>query len=402
MTRLDAIVIGGGPAGATAALVMARAGMKVAVVEKAPFPRRKVCGEFISATSWPLLRALGVAPALLERAGPPVRRVGLYAGDVVVDSPMPAPAGDDAWGRAVGREHLDAALLEAAAQAGASVRQPGCAVAIEEDEAGCTVTVADEAGATETLRARVLVAAHGSWERGELPTQRRRSHRRRDLLGFKAHFHGARLPAGWMPLVLFPGGYGGLVHSDAGRTSFSCCVRRSALRACRRAHPGLAAGEALLLHVMESCRGMREALEGARREAAWLSAGPIDPGIRTLARGRVFAAGNAAGEAHPLVAEGISMAIQSGWLLGNGLAAAELSEAGLARAARRYEAEWRENFAPRVRASSVFAALTTTPGAAGASVAALHGLPAILTWGARWSGKARVPRVREGRTETIA
>jgi 2-polyprenyl-6-methoxyphenol hydroxylase-like FAD-dependent oxidoreductase len=394
----DALVIGAGPAGATAALVMARAGLDVAVVEKAAFPRRKVCGEFISATSWPLLRDLGVAPQLLKAAGPPVRRVALYAGDVVVDSPMPAPAGEEAWGRAVGREHLDSALLAAAGDAGAEIWQPWSAVAIAEDREGCTVTLENADGATRSLRARVLVAAHGSWEPGELPTQRRRSHGARDLLGFKAHFRDSRLPAGWMPLVLFPGGYGGLVHGDGGRTSFSCCVRRGALRACRRAHPGLAAGEALLLHVMESCRGMREALEGARREAAWLSAGPIDPGIRTLARGRMFAAGNAAGEAHPLVAEGISMAIQSGWLLGTGLAAADgLSGAVLGSLARRYDAAWRGNFAARLRASSLFAALTTTPGAAGASVALLHGLPAILTWGARWSGKARAPRPVETR-----
>ena len=382
-----------GPAGATAALVMARAGLSVGVVEKARFPRRKVCGEFISATSWPLLRELGVAPHLLESAGPPVRRVGLYAGDVVVDSPMPAPPGDDAWGRAVGREHLDSALLAAAEDAGAQTWQPWSAVAVDEDSEGCTVTIADAAGAAKYLRARVLVAAHGSWERGELPTQRRRSHGARDLLGFKAHLRNSRLPVGWMPLVLFPGGYGGLVQSDGARTSFSCCIRRAALHACRNAHPGLAAGEALLLHVMESCRGMREALEGARREAAWLSAGPIDPGIRRLARGRVFAAGNAAGEAHPLVAEGISMAIQSGWLLGNGLAAAgDFSNAQLERTAQCYEAAWRENFAARVRASSLFAVLTTAPIAAAASVAVLRGLPAILTWGARWSGKARAPR----------
>jgi 2-polyprenyl-6-methoxyphenol hydroxylase-like FAD-dependent oxidoreductase len=352
-----------------------------------------------------LLSGLGVAPKLLEIAGPPVRRVGLYAGDVIVDSPMPAPrstpwgpapSGEVAWGHAVGREHLDSALLGAAGKAGATIFQPWSALAAAEDSEGCAVTIASAQGATLALRARVLVAAHGSWERGELPTQRRRSHGPRDLLGFKAHFRDSRLPAGWMPLVLFPGGYGGLVHSDGGRTSFSCCVRRTALRACRRAHPGLAAGEALLLHVMESCRGMRDALEGSRPEAAWLSAGPIDPGIRTLARGRTFVAGNAAGEAHPLVAEGISMAIQSGWLLGTGLAGADgFSNAALARVARRYEAAWRENFAARVRTSSIFAALTTTPAIAGASIAALRGLPAILTWGARWSGKARAPRPLE-------
>ena len=51
----DAIVLGGGPGGATAGLLLARAGWSVAVIEKALFPRRKVCGEYISATNLPLL-----------------------------------------------------------------------------------------------------------------------------------------------------------------------------------------------------------------------------------------------------------------------------------------------------------------------------------------------------------
>src|SRR5262245_17700806 len=69
----EALVLGGGPAGATAALLLARAGWHVAIVEKSTFPRRKVCGEFISATTLPLLRALGIADSYLALAGPEVR-----------------------------------------------------------------------------------------------------------------------------------------------------------------------------------------------------------------------------------------------------------------------------------------------------------------------------------------
>ena len=59
--RYDALVIGGGPGGATAALLLARAGWSVALVERKTFPRRKVCGEYLSATTLPLLEHLGVA-----------------------------------------------------------------------------------------------------------------------------------------------------------------------------------------------------------------------------------------------------------------------------------------------------------------------------------------------------
>ena len=61
--RFDTLVLGGGPGGAAAALLLARAGWKVVVLERKEFPRRKVCGEYLSATNLPLLDHLGVGPA---------------------------------------------------------------------------------------------------------------------------------------------------------------------------------------------------------------------------------------------------------------------------------------------------------------------------------------------------
>jgi flavin-dependent dehydrogenase len=166
-------------------------------------------------------------------------------------------------------------------------------------------------------------------------------------------------------------------------------VCRDELRRIRARHPGRSAGDAVLAHAAASCRGVREALDGARRDGPWLSAGPIRPGIRALAHGRLFAAGNAAGEAHPMVAEGLSMAMQSGWLVGAELArAGDLSEGALDAARAGYARAWRANFAARVRASSAFAALTLAPTGRRASAALLARLPRALTWGARFAGKA--------------
>jgi 2-polyprenyl-6-methoxyphenol hydroxylase-like FAD-dependent oxidoreductase len=387
VNTLDIVVIGAGPAGATAALALARAGLSVAIVEKAAFPRRKVCGEFISATTWPILRSLGAADTFAALGGPPVRHVGLFAGDAVVTSAMPAPAVGEAWGRAVPREILDTALLELAVSAGARLWQPFSVEAYSKVAGVHLVSLEAAGGSRLELRARAVVAAYGSWERA--PGDGTRAPRRdSDLIGFKAHFEAARLDRGLMPLVLFPGGYGGMVHTGPDRVGFSCCVRRDALRAWRKRYPGTA-GDALFAHVMRSCGGFRDALEGARRSQPWLSAGPIRPGFRPLFDDGIFAIGNAAGEAHPLVAEGISMGIQSGWLLGRELATeGSLAAGSLEAAGRRYSRTWRRHFALRVRAASAFATLTAAPIVGAAGIALLRSMPFLLTLGAWWSGKS--------------
>ena len=159
----DAIIVGGGPSGATSAVLLAKAGWRVAVVEKAPFPRRKVCGEFISETTWPLLRQLGIADPLLKIAGPPVRRVGVYAVRAMVTAELGSTA-DRAQtaGRAVGREHLDIALLQRAAEVGATVWQPCTLSQFVERDQGYECTIVNKGTRqSRVLRSRLIVAAHG-------------------------------------------------------------------------------------------------------------------------------------------------------------------------------------------------------------------------------------------------
>src|SRR5262245_3789454 len=118
----DALIIGAGPAGTASAILLASAGWNVTIVEKQIFPRRKVCGEYISATSLPLLKHLGIDVPFRARAGPEVRRVGLFAQECSVTSNLPCHDGE--FGRALGREWLDTLLLERAIAYGAHCRQP--------------------------------------------------------------------------------------------------------------------------------------------------------------------------------------------------------------------------------------------------------------------------------------
>lgn len=389
--KLDAIIIGGGPAGAATAIALARQGRSVVVVEKAAFPRRKVCGEFISAASLGLLDELGVGDHVRALAGPEVQRVGLFAAGPAIAASM--PSGRAGFGQALGRDVLDGLLLEAAAEAGVTVLQPWQALAVERRGERTMVRVARD-GEVQDLSAPVLVAAHGSWEPGSLPTHLPKLHVATDYLGFKNHFRSAELPADLMPLLAFSGGYGGMVWADAGRMSLSCCIRRDALGMVRAMHPGVPAGEAVLRHILANCPAAVPVLAGAEADGPWLAAGPIRPGLRAGYAGGVFRVGNLAGESHPVIAEGISMALQGAWLLASELARVGWDEDGLAQAGQRYSRTWRRQFGLRIVAGSAVAAMASRPLSAALMRQFVGAFPGALFLGARLSGKvAPVPGI---------
>jgi flavin-dependent dehydrogenase len=389
-SRYEVLIIGGGPAGSTAAILLSKAGWSVALVEKGSFPRQKVCGEFISATSIPLLFELGVGEQFLALAGPEITRVGLYSGDTVLEAPMPSRDGESArWGRALGRDRLDLLLLDSARRAGAHVWQPCRAISAtkEPHEWRCTI---EGYGHVTELSAPVVIHAGGSVEKGPFDSVQRDA-LDRDLLAFKAHFHDLNIPESVMPLLAFPGGYGGLVKSDGGKTSLSCCIRRDMLQRCReRSHER--AGQVVLQHILHSCTELRSVFAQAKLEGNWLAAGPVRPGFKSPYRAGVFMAGNSAGEAHPIIAEGISMAMQSAWLLTNCLVSDKRSlmrNPDPTAVGRAYASEWRAAFGVRIRAASLFAQLAMSPAASTVCKPILRHMPQLITMGAELSGKSK-------------
>jgi hypothetical protein len=252
-TAFDAIIVGAGPAGSTAAILLAQAGWSVALVEKHGYPRRKVCGECIAATNLPLLDALGVGAAFDAVAGPALRQVGLFVTTHELVAPLPRDrTSSHPWGRALGREHLDSLLLQRAKAVGASVWQPW------------------------TVR---QITREGGQHVCELSAAK--SDASADLFGFKATFCGADIAPGLLPVLAFTGGYGGMVLGDHGRTTLAFCIRRDALGESRARHRGQKAALAAAAHVQNHCAGVRRMLATATLEGPWLSAGPIRPGFRS-------------------------------------------------------------------------------------------------------------------------
>ncbi len=398
-TAFDVAIVGAGPAGSSAAILLARAGWSVALIERQTFPRRKVCGECVAASNLALLDALGVGAAFDRFAGAELRRVALmHGGDAIVAS-LPPGEGAYRWGRALGREHFDTLLASAAEDAGATRLQPWALQSIA-GSAGrfrLRVRALDGAGDEIELHAGLVVAAHGSWE--PLPSERAARRERRspsDLFAFKANFRGAAIASDLLPVLSFCGGYGGMVVADGAIATIACCVREDRLQALRAEQPGERAGDVVEAMLRRECAGVGEALSGATREGAWLASGPLRPGVRLGAGDGVFRIGNAAGEAHPIVGEGISMALQSAFVLAAliapirsnllGVSSADTAQAG---ALVRYEAMWRRRFSRRLRVAATFAHVAMRPSLAQVVWPIVQRWPSVLTQGARFSGKTR-------------
>ncbi|HYU90357.1 MAG TPA: NAD(P)/FAD-dependent oxidoreductase, partial [Gemmatimonadales bacterium] len=159
--RWDAVVVGAGPAGATTALLLARAGASVLLLDRARFPRDKACSEYLSPATTEILERLG-ADVLAAVEG--ATHAKLYGMKVV------APCGAAMCGRfrggprpysfALPRTTFDTILLAAARRAGAEVRQ-GVTVENLVLDHGTVAGVVGRSGHRETYRSRVVVGADG-------------------------------------------------------------------------------------------------------------------------------------------------------------------------------------------------------------------------------------------------
>jgi geranylgeranyl reductase family protein len=157
MPSADVIVVGAGPAGAAAAVTLAEAGRDVVVVDKARFPRDKICGDGLTTGALRLLERLGLEPT----AVPSWQTVD----DVVVRGPsghqvtFPLPRGRGTYAAVARRRDLDAVLVDRARSAGAKVLDGHACVGVSARPGDVTVAV-DGVG---DIDAAHVVAADGMW-----------------------------------------------------------------------------------------------------------------------------------------------------------------------------------------------------------------------------------------------
>ena len=302
----DVIVVGGGPAGCIAAIILARAGMRVRLLDRATFPREKLCGDTLNPGALATLARLGLHPA---DDGLPIRGM-LVTGPGGAEARGWYPAG--VIGRAIRRLDLDQRLLQAAAQAGVTVVEGARvdAVAASGGAAPHVTGVRAEIGnRLSPMPARFVIAADG------------RSSRIAHGLSLARY---ARAPRRWAVGRYFidvaglgdhgemhvrAGRYFGVAPLPGGLTNV-CVVTtdRSTLRDPGSLIAGAIAGEPELA----------DRFARARPEGRPVSLGPLAiecdmPGCHGL-----LLAGDAAGFVDPMTGDGLRLAIR-----GAELAAAE-------------------------------------------------------------------------------
>lgn len=221
----EALIVGGGPAGAALAIALAKEGRDVVLIEKSKQAHHKVCGEFLSPESLPLLRRAGVHPETM--GAQTIHSVRLVARDVLAEVRLPAVA------LSLTRRTLDEALLEQATQSGANVLRGNQVESLSRRGAMWRAQAAG-ADCIELTRIEGSAAFLATGKHDLRGWPRTAKNVQGSLVAMKMYFElspeqRAEL-AGHVEVLLFPGGYAGLQPVEGGRANLCALIQREKLR----------------------------------------------------------------------------------------------------------------------------------------------------------------------------
>lgn len=290
----DAVVIGAGPSGALTARELARSGWAVLLVDRASFPRNKVCGSCINQRALAMLSVAGLEHVVRSRGAVPLRRMCLAVQGRQATILLPG-------GVALSRRQFDAALVEEAINAGAALL-PETTASLAPCESGTRRLRLNHNGHQGQARSGIVIAANGlagNLLAAEVPVQAARCSR----LGAGALVDDP--PDCYEPGTIYMacglGGYVGLVRLEDGALDVAAAFDpRYVLEI---GHLGKAA-ESLIQKA-----GLPRVPRLAERD--WRGTPLLTRRLKQPCGDRVLAVGDAAGYVEPFTGEGIAWALES-------------------------------------------------------------------------------------------
>jgi flavin-dependent dehydrogenase len=381
--RWDVVVAGAGPAGAVAARQLAIHGVSVLLVDRASFPRWKVCGCCLNGAALRTLEAIGLGDPVQRSGAQRLSRMHLAVGPARATLRIPR-------GVALSREAFDSSLIAEAIEAGVAFLPATEAVLLPETDVLCKVRLRS-GDAESTTHGRLAIAADGlggtflRMAAGLAPRVTPSS-----PIGAGAVFDEA--PEFFAPGTIFMacgrGAYVGAVRLEDGRLDVAAALSRERLRQSSGLGP-------LLRDTLVDC-GFPPPRGFSR--ADWRGTPPLTRSRERVASQRLFVVGDSAGYVEPFTGEGMSWAIQASVLLvSHVLEGLDRWNADLP---SRWEHEYRRFFRARKRVCLLVRALLEYRPPARAAVALLGRAPwlaspcvrIISTW------DARVQAITEGRS----
>ncbi len=337
----DLIVIGGGPAGTSAAITAAREDANVLLLERGLFPRHKVCGEFVSAESLDLLASL-LGPndkASLENAIR-ISTTRVFLDGRTIETSVSPPAAS------IARLDLDAALWESARIQGVDSRQK---TTVQRVSGTGPFRVATSSGDFDS---RAVINASGRWSNLTAGVANAAGSSGK-WLGLKGHFSEPS-PHPSVDLYFFDGGYCGVQPvkvDDSGEGS-------NRINACAMVRADVAS---TLEDVFRQHPQLEHRSRGWKQLSGPVSTSPLLFRTPTPVRDGIFMAGDAAVFVDPFVGDGISMALRSGVLAAQTLMPFFRKERSLQNASRSYRKAYHQRLAPVFKASSMIRRMLELP-----------------------------------------
>ncbi|HEX7024184.1 MAG TPA: FAD-dependent monooxygenase, partial [Gemmatimonadales bacterium] len=334
---LDVLIAGAGPAGAATALRLARAGLRVLAVDRAVFPRDKVCSEYTSPEGVRHLDALGVLEALEAQGGRRVRGTTVHGPRGASLTGLFAHAGHAPFrdtGLSIPRRLLDQALVDAARRASAAIQERTSVRAVIREGGGVAgLVVQDGSGPPRELRARLTIGADGLRSVMARAIGRRRNGRLRRM-ALVAHLRGVRGLEDTAEMHVGAGGYVGLNPLGGGLANVALVVPAGRLDSAR------GRAEAFFFDVLEEFAGVAGRVDRNAVVRQVMVTGPFDAWSRDVVAPGALLVGDAADFFDPFTGEGICAALRG----------AELAAGTILRAMERPGPVSRDSLRPYVRA----------------------------------------------------